>query len=367
MQQSDFKDAIKNLGERIVRLKEQTLTEEATKHAFVLPFLQALGYDVFNPAEIVPEFVADVGLKKGEKVDFAVFRDGAPVILLEAKHWKQKLDNHDGQLLRYFHVCKAKFSILTNGIEYRFFTDLEAANKMDEVPFLEFNIASITDAQVEELKRFHKSVFDVASIMSNASGLKYTAALRTLLVSEFKSPSEAFVRLFAKQVYSGPVTDKVIFQFTDLLRRSMQVMLSEMVSDRLKSALDQEAKTVKEAVAGATPADEEGTEPKERLIETTSEEMEGFYIVKSMLRKYVDPNRIVIRDTQSYMGILLDNNKLKTIARLYFNSSRKYVATFDAAKNEVKTEIKDLDDIFKLEKVMRATVETYLAMGGGKE
>lgn len=127
----DFKDSIRQLGERVGRLKDQTQTEEATKHAFVLPFLQALGYDVFNPMEIVPEFVADVGLKKGEKVDFAVLRDGGPVILLEAKHWKQNLDNHDGQLLRYFHVCKAKFSILTNGIQYRFFTDLEQSNKMD--------------------------------------------------------------------------------------------------------------------------------------------------------------------------------------------------------------------------------------------
>lgn len=364
----DFKDTIRQLGERVVRLKDQTLTEEATKHAFVLPFLQALGYDVFNPAEIVPEFIADVGLKKGEKVDFAVFKDGAPVILLEAKHWKQKLDNHDGQLLRYYHVCKAKFSILTNGIEYRFFTDLEATNKMDTVPFLEFNITTITDGQTEELKRFHKSVFDVASILSNASGLKYTAALRNLLISEFKAPSEAFVRHFTKQVYSGMVTDKVVFQFTELLRRSMQLMLSEMVSDRLKSALDQEAKTAQVEVAAGAPSTMVVDDvPVKPVVETTPEEMEGFYIIKSMLRKYVDPNRIVFRDAQSYMAILLDDNNRKPIARLYFNGSKKYVATFDTAKSEVKTEIKDLDEIFKMEKGMRATVDTYLSMGGGKE
>lgn len=361
----DFKDTVRQLGERVVRLKEQTQTEEATKHAFVLPFLQALGYDVFNPMEIVPEFVADVGLKKGEKVDFAVMRDGAPVILLEAKHWKQRLDNHDGQLLRYFHVCKAKFSILTNGIEYRFFTDLEETNKMDAVPFLEFDISAITEVQIEELKRFHKSYFDVATIMSNASGLKYTAALRALLVSEFKTPSEPFVRLFAKQVYNGPVTDKVIFQFTDLLRRSMQILLSEMVSDRLKSALDQEAKTVKEEVDGTPSAPATEALSKEKFIETTSEEMEAFYIVKSMLRKFVDPNRITYRDAQSYMAILLDDNNRKPIARLYFNSSKKYVGTFDAAKNEVKAEVKDLDEIFRMEKQMKETVGTYLALGGG--
>lgn len=232
----------------------------------------------------------------------------------------------------------------------------------DEVPFLEFDITTITDSQAEELKRFHKSYFDVSSILANASGLKYTAALRALLTTEFKSPSEAFVRLFAKQVYSGPVTEKVIFQFTDLLRRSIQHMLSEMVSDRLKSALEQEEKSVAktEEPVQAEPVNV----PKDKLIETTPEELEGFYIVKSILRKYVDPNRIVHRDAQSYMAILLDDNNRKTLARLYFNSSKKYISTFDATKSEVKTEIKDLDDIYKLEPVLKSTVETYLSMGG---
>ena len=237
---------------------------------------------------------------------------------------------------------------------------------MDEVAFLEFDITSITDAQIEELKRFHKSYFDVPTILSNASGLKYTAALRAVLASEFKSPSEAFVRLFTKQVYTGAVTEKVVFQFTDLLRRSIQHMLSEMVSDRLKSALEKEENAVKSAATTAS-TDVEPVVAKDKLIETTPEEMEGFYIVKSMLRKYVDPNRIVYRDAQSYMAILLDDNNRKTVSRLYFNGSKKYVSTLDTAKNEVKHEVKDLDDIYKLEPLMKATVDTYLAMGGGEK
>ena len=365
----DFKDTIRALGERVNRLKEQTLTEEATKHAFVLPFLQALGYDVFNPSEIVPEFIADVGIKKGEKVDFVVMKDNCPVILLEAKHWKQKLDNHDGQLLRYFHVCKARFSVLTNGVEYRFFTDLVETNKMDSRPFLDFDITSITDLQIEDLKRFHKSYFDAASIAAAASELKYTAALRGLLAAEFKTPSEAFVRFFTKQVYSGMVTDRIIFQFSDLLRKSMHLMLSEMISDRLKSALNQEEqeakKQVNEEATALAPAVDAAGAGKEKLITTTPEEMEGFYIVKSMLRKYVDPNRITYRDAQSYMAILLDDNNRKTICRLYFTATKKKVVTLDAAKKEVFLEIKDLDQMYQLEDVMRATVETYLGLGVG--
>ncbi len=363
----DFKDTIRQLGDRVNRLKEQTLTEEATKHAFVLPFLQALGYDVFNPSEIVPEFVADVGIKKGEKVDFVVMKDNCPVILLEAKHWKQKLDNHDGQLLRYFHVCKARFSVLTNGVEYRFFTDLVETNKMDERPFLDFDITMITDAQIEDLKRFHKSYFDAVSIAAAASELKYTASLRALLAAEFKSPSEAFVRFFTKQVYSGVVTDKVAFHFSDLLRKSMHLMLSDMISDRLKSALNQEEEAKKQVIDDTLVAPVAGgTETvvgKERLIDTTPEEMEGFYIVKSMLRKYIDPNRITFRDAQSYMAILLDDNNRRTICRLYFTSAKKKIGTLDATKKEVFLEIKDLDTIYQLEDVMKATVDTYLGLG----
>lgn len=141
----DFKDYIKQIGERVVKLKDQIQTEEATKNAFIMPFLQALGYDVFNPLEVVPEYTTDIGTKKGEKIDYAIFKDGIPTILVECKHWAQNLNLHDGQLLRYFHVSKAKFGLLTNGINYRFYSDLVEPNKMDEKPFLEFNINEIKD------------------------------------------------------------------------------------------------------------------------------------------------------------------------------------------------------------------------------
>jgi len=364
----DFKDIIRALGERVNRQKEHALTEESTKQAFIIPFLQALGYDTSNPIEVISESIADVGMKKGEKVDYIINKDGEAILLVEAKHWKQKLDNHDGQLLRYYHVSKARLSLLTNGIEYRFFTDLVAANRMDERPFLEFDITTINDQQIEDVKRFHKSYFDAAKIIAAASDLKYTAALRALLASEFKSPSEAFVRFFAKQVYGGMVTDRVVFQFSDLLRKSMQLMLSEMISDRLKSALDKEEEIKKQVGEDPTSSIiEPEMVGKTRVVETTSDEMEAFYIVKSMLRKYVDPNRIVYRDAQAYMAILLDDNNRKTICRLHFNGSKRRVSTLDAAKKDVMTEIKDLDEIYKLEEPMKATLDTYLGLATTKE
>ncbi len=356
----DFKDSLKQLSARVSKLKDQIQTEEATKTALILPFFQLLGYDVFNPSEVVPEYIADIGIKKGEKIDYALYKDGVPVILVEAKHWAQKLDIHDNQLIRYFHTSKAKFAILTNGVHYRFYTDLMEPNKMDEKPFFEFDITAISDQQAEELKKFHKSTFDISSIVSNASDLKYTSEIKSILQSEFKSPSESFVKFFATQVYSGRLTDKVVFQFSDLVRKSVNQVISEMITDRLKSALDQEKQTAKQQEAAASEIAAEAI--KEKQIETTTDEMEGFYIIKSILRKQVDSNRIAYRDAQSYFAILLDDNNRKTICRLYLSGNRKYVGTFDASKNEVKNEISSLDDIYNFSDLISTTVETYLGL-----
>ncbi|OFX70874.1 MAG: restriction endonuclease [Bacteroidetes bacterium GWE2_29_8] len=337
----DFKDQIKILGERVLKLKDQIATEEATKNAFIMPFLQSLGYDVFNPTEVVPEFVSDIGIKKGEKIDYAIFKDGSPIVLVECKHCAQNLDLHDGQLLRYFHVSKAKFGVLTNGIIYRFYSDLVETNKMDEKPFLEFNITEIKDNQIEELKKFHKSYFDADSIVNTASELKYSNELRQLLSQELNSPSADFVKFFAKQVYPGMITAKVLDQFINLTKKATQVLISDLITERLNSALnkEKESSAVQEAVTVAA-------EEPERKVDTTEEELEGFLIVKTILRQKIDVKRIAYRDAQSYFSVLLDDNNRKMICRLYLNGSKKYFAVFDDNKKEIKTEIQSLDDIF---------------------
>ena len=132
----EFENALNSIIEKIEQQKALVSTEEATKMTFIMPFLSALGYDVFNPSVVVPEYTADIGTKKGEKVDYAIFKDGEPFILIEAKAHNENLDNHTNQLLRYFNTAPSiKFAILTNGIEYRFFTDIDAPNVMDKSPF----------------------------------------------------------------------------------------------------------------------------------------------------------------------------------------------------------------------------------------
>ena len=358
----DFKDQIKQFSDRVTKLRDNIHTEEATKNAFIMPFLQILGYDVFNPIEVVPEFICDIGIKKGEKIDYAIFRDGAPIILVECKHWKQKLDIHDGQLLRYFHVSKAKFAILTNGLIFRFYTDLVEPNKMDEKPFLEFNIEEIKDGQIEQLKEFHKTYFDVDHIYQSASELKYISEIRHLVNQEFLEPNDEFVKYFAKQVYPSVVTAKVLEAFRSLVKRTITNIINDTINDRLKSAIAKDdAPIQEEPVPGKLTAANSNSGIQEKEVVTTAEELESFYIVRSILRPKVVSSRITHRDALSYFAIFLDDNNRKPICRLYLNSpTKRYIGVFDSEKKEAKHEMKTLDDIYAHVSDLNKVLDYYL-------
>lgn len=349
----EFQAQIKQLSERIKSLKESTQTEEATKSAFVLPFIQALGYDVFNPNEVVPEYTCDIGTKKGEKVDYAIQRDGEPIIIVECKHWNDQLTLHDTQLQRYFHVTNARFAILTNGIKYRFYCDLENQNKMDTKPFFEFDFENMKDSAINELLKFHKDTFDIDKILTNASFLKYVNEIKEIFEKEFTKPSEDFVKYFAKQVYGGKLTKKALDEFTQITERALKTSINDMVSNRLKAALEKEINQQDEEEAQA----EEENEGKK--IETTVEEIEGFHIVRALLRKDINPDRIVHRDQQTYFGILLDDNNRKPICRLHFNGPQKYLGLFDEDKNENRIPIKRLDEIYDHADQLKRTAIMY--------
>lgn len=354
----DFKDQIKLLSERVSKLKDNTQTEEATKTAFIMPFLQTLGYDVFDPTEVVPEFTCDIGIKKGEKIDYAIHKDGQPVILIECKHWKEDLNSHNGQLFRYFHVSNAKFGILTNGIIYRFYTDLLEKNKMDEKPFFEFNIEKYRESQVEKLREFHKSYFDINTILNTASELKYTNEIRNAIVKEVNDPSDEFVKYFARPVYPGRFYDDILNQFRSIVKQAFAQYMNDYLNERLKSAIS--ADTVVETKSESESASEVAEEVDEHRIITTSEELQGFYIIRSILYPEIDNiERIVYRDTISYFGVLLDDNNRKPICRLHFNSSNKYIETFDADKKGTRHLLESLNDIYKYKEEIIAAYKMY--------
>ena len=347
----ELQNQLKALADKIEDLKERIETEESTKHAFVLPFINILGYDTFNPLEVVPEFTADLGLKKGEKVDYAIFQDEKPVLIIECKNWREELNAHNSQLFRYFHTTKTRFALLTNGIEYRFYTDLEETNKMDEKPFLEFNITRLKDSTVNEIVKFHKSNFDINHIVDNASSLKYTKEIKKLILQELKEPSFDFVRLFANQVYTGRLTEKVIDEFKVLVVKAFNQTLGDRVNDRLNAALDKETEKQQGEVIEVLEGDTK--------ITTTDEELEGFRIIVAILRRQLSIERIIHRDTQSYFGILLDDNNRKPLCRLHFNGKTKYLGIFDENKRERKEKLSSLDEIYKYEEELLKTITFY--------
>lgn len=350
----EFYESLNGLAAKIRQQAGNISTEEATKNAFVMPFIKnVLGYDVFDPAEVVPEFVCDVGTKKGEKIDYAIFKDGQVQILIECKKIGEPLNvNHASQLFRYFHVTTARISILTNGRIYKFFTDLEAANKMDEKPFLELDLLDVDEHAVPELLKLTRSAFDVDSIISAAGELKYIGQLKRELAGQLSDPCEEFLKFFVARVYDGVITARVREQFQPLMLKAIAQYTGDLINDRLKSAMTGSAtQTLVVPASVAVPAEPVGSEldvgeDEASKVETTSEELEGFFIVKSIIRTSVDPQRIGHRDTQSYFGILLDDNNRKPVCRLHFNRTQKYLGILDSEKKETRIPIASLDDIY---------------------
>lgn len=295
----DFSEKILQFAKRVEKLKDQIHTEEATKTALIMPFFQLLGYDVFNPSEFVPEFVADVGIKKGEKIDYAIFVNNELSILVEAKSVNEDLEKHGSQLFRYYATSTARFGILTNGIIYKFYTDLEVPNKMDDRPFLEFNLLDIKDNLIPEIKKFERDNFDHDNILNSAAELKYTNEMKKILYEEMSNPSDEFIRFMLKDIYPGIKTQNVIDRFRDITQKAFKQFVNDTLNDRFKALIDNAS--VKEATA-VTELEEE-VEPVSK-INTTIEELEAFAIVKTLLKDTVDPSRIFYRDTESYFGIL---------------------------------------------------------------
>lgn len=359
----DFFEKLTSLAAK-VRLQGPAIqTEEATKNAFVMPFINTvLGYDVFDPQEVTPEFVCDVGTKKGEKIDYAIMKDGEVQILIECKKIGESLSiNHASQLFRYFHVTSARISILTNGQVYRFFTDLDAPNKMDEKPFLELDLLDIDEYSVPELIKLTKSAFDVDSIINAAGELKYVSQLKKLIGAQVTKPEDDFVKFFASRVYEGVITQKVREQFFELTRKALAQFLNDQINDRLKSAMSGAIQPTIASlpVENSTTTDHQIRDDSEEKILTTLEELEGYHIVRAVVRSVVDAKRIVQRDTQSYFGILLDDNNRKPICRLHFNRSQKYLGIFDEEKNETRHAISSIDEIYEFADQLKKTVGYY--------
>lgn len=327
-----------SLIDKIISTKDNITNEEQTKMAFIAPFLNLLGYDVFDPSIVVPEFTADIGTKKGEKVDYAIMSNGKPLILIEAKSIQENLDNHNNQLIRYFNVTEAKFAILTNGIEYRFFSDLDEKNKMDSTPFMMLNLLNLKERNKKDLERFSRDQLDLDSILNMANRKKYTTGIKSVFREEIENPSEDFVKFFISKITSKRATQGLIQEFKDYIRTSLKEIVFDMANEKINS--------IKMELQAQNQA---STEPNtittiQEVESVTEEENEAYFIVKAILSEILSPARLDYQDGSNYISIMCDRSRKKWICRLYFKTSNKYIAFNDGVDEKIKFE--KLEDIY---------------------
>ncbi|WP_333812046.1 type I restriction endonuclease, partial [Timonella senegalensis] len=364
-----FESAINEISAKVRAQRESIQTEEATKNAFVMPFIsRVLGYDVFDPLEVVPEFTADHGMKKGEKVDYAIMRDGEVQILIECKHAGDALNvKHASQLFRYFSVTNARIGVLTNGHVFHFFTDLDAPNIMDSRPFLVLDLLDIDESILPELAKLRKDSFNLDSVVSSAEELKYVGALKREIGTFFREPDEEIVKLLMSRVSDRRRTADAVTQFSPLVEKALKQFLKEQVNDRLKTALGETDPSISfnepNDNASEHPSNENAPiidETRNSDIFTTEEELAGYQIIKAIACSEVKPQRVTHRDSKSYFAVLLDDNNRRGIARLHLNAkSKKYIGLFDEDRNEERFELEDLDDIYQYADRIRATVRSF--------
>ncbi len=355
----DFIDKLGELAAQIPKDLEYIRTEEATKTALILPFISAMGYNIHNPAEVTPEIVADIGTKKGEKCDYAIMQGGQPIILFECKAANADLSKvTPTQLYRYFSatgVRGVRFGILTNGIRYHVYSDFEKTNLLDTTPFLELDMLNLEEVVVEQFKQFTKPIFKLDEVLTSSLEFRYTRALKQILATQLREPSKELVRLLADQIHTSRMTEKAYEYFARFVKRAWNQLLADLIAERLKLA------TI------ATDASQDQgpvAEVSDRQVVTTAEELEGYYVIKAILRETTDPKRIAMRDALSYCAILFDDNRLKPICRLYFDRKQKYVSFFDDPKREQKVPVEGVDDLYKHADRLKATVAQYVGQPG---
>lgn len=351
---SDFAAKIRAIGARVIASSDLMKTEEATKTSAVLPLIAALGYDFFDPSEVVPEFTADVGIKKGEKVDYALMVDGKPVILIECKTAGTKLGaSHFSQLFRYFAVTSVRVAVLTNGLDVWLFSDLDEPNKMDAEPFLKLDISSASDAAICDLSHLSKSSFDIDKVIGAAKDARHINAIKGFFSRQMAEPDEDFARFVVKRLNDSPARKPLVDQFV----RYVPLAFNQFVNDQIRSRLNLSDEPVKvervDVVAEASGCAND--------IVTTEEEAEGVRIVKAICANVVSTSRVVMKDVKSYCGVLLDNNNRRPICRLYFNTKQKHLGTFNAQREETKIPIVGVEDIYLHADAIRDAVKLYAA------
>ena len=352
----DLIDHLQALATRAEQTGDSLTNEEATKMALIAPFIHALGYDIFNPTEVKPEFSADLpGIKQGERVDYAVLENGQPKILIEAKPFRADLRTSEkGQLSRYFQATHARIGILSNGKQFLFFSDLDRPNLMDEKPFAEIDLEDLRAAPLEQIKQLSKAMFDLDTLLSTAERLKYLRGVKEEIRTEFAEPSDWLVREMARRVHTAErVSNQLVEKFRPIVVDAIKSVINDRINDRLSTAMAVEKPTPDEQppIATAEIADES--------VSCTEDEREGLYITRAICSSIIDPSRRAEKDTKNYCNILLDGRSWKSILRMHFNGTTKRLEIFDDAEPKL-IQLERVPDMYQHAERIRAALQAKL-------
>lgn len=266
--------------------------------------------------------------------------------------WKQ-LDKHDSQLFRYFGTSPAKFAILTNGLEYRFYTDLDEENKMDLTPFLTIDIRNLKEQTMMELKKFCKDSFDKDNIFSTASELKYSNLIHGWLTKQSENVSDDFARVILGDIYDGLKTQKIIDKFKPIIKKTFNNYINDIVNKKISSALttDDDSDKTEDEVSSITVSNNK--------IVTTEDELQAFNIIRAILAGEIDLSKVTYRDTESYFGVLYNDNNRKPICRLNLDVRKKYIMIPDENKKFTRFYLNDLINLYDYKSQIIAAAKNY--------
>lgn len=309
-----FVDALNRHADQIRMRMNHCQGEEAAKQALVVPLLHVLGYDVFDPREVTPEYVADFAVKKQgqfEKVDYALFLEGSPIAFIECKAVGAALEDHDGQLSRYFNATPSvRLAFITDGVRLRAFTDLRTPNIMDPKPWLSVDLLELKPAEIDALRRFRKSDFSADEIIGLAEEMVYYNTMVEYLGVNLREPSENFVRFIATEIQASTrVTSRIVERLAPILKKAIQATIIENVARsfeaRKETSPPSEAAT-KDASQGRTPALIETPDAKPGIV-TTEDELEAHRLVESWVKEIFPEAPVTFRDSKTYFAINQDN------------------------------------------------------------
>lgn len=315
-----FKEDMLRLVGQVAERKEHATSEEATKNSLILPFLQTMGFDVFNPLEVRPEFDASFGEAKNARIDYAVFKDDAPIIFIEAKPVSDSLKGHYAQLRAYFNTTPTvRIAIITNGVNYRFYTDLAEPHLMDNNPFFEIDISCLSDEDINVLANFRRDEFDIQKILTFAETLTYTNNITLHLENIFREPTDDFIyyilNIDKTSFKVSAITTTVIERFRPIVKKSISQALVNLVQKGLASPASIEVAAVTDSA------------DTKRQIVTTGDELKAFEMIKAILAEAgKEAGQIQYKDTTAYFSIFIKNPS-NWIARINLDSAKKSITT----------------------------------------